>query len=174
LTFPEEVAYILLGRFSEKELSMGIKERWKGSRPLPEYSDIKDRLNTVEAIFERNGVVLAYLFGSLVRSRRANDIDLAVLMPGRSLGNIRHEVWDALGTERVDIVNLASTSTAMKFEIIRTGRLIYKMNSDVENRFEAAVLREYKDRAYPRRRQGEVLRERMRSWSLGRMSSRKG
>jgi len=153
---------------------MGIKERWKGSRPLPEYSDIEDRLDTLGAIFERNGVILAYLFGSLVRSRRAHDIDLAVLMPGRSLGDLRREVWDALGTERVDIVNLASTSIVMRFEIIRTGRLIYKMNSDVENRFEAAVMREYKDRAYLRRRQGEVLRERMRSWSLGGMSSRRG
>ena len=101
---------------------MGIKERWKGFRTLPE--DIKDRLKTLTAFFERNGVRLAYLFGSIVRSELANDIDLDVLMPSESLGDLRRELWDALGTERVDIVNLKIESVVMKFEVIREGKLI--------------------------------------------------
>lgn len=144
---------------------MGIKERWRGYKPLPE--DIKDRLQTLTTVFERNGVLLVYLFGSFVSSEKANDIDLAVLMKGETLADLRREVWDALGTERVDILNLKIESVVMKFEVIRSGRLIFKANSDLENRFEAAVMREYKDTAYLRRRQGEVLRERMKSWSSG-------
>lgn len=56
---------------------MGIPERWKGRATL--RADVADRLDDLEPLFERRGVILAYLFGSLARGEPAEDVDLAVL-----------------------------------------------------------------------------------------------
>lgn len=40
---------------------MSIKERWRKFKPLPE--DIRGRVANLSSLFEREGVLLAYLFG---------------------------------------------------------------------------------------------------------------
>jgi hypothetical protein len=47
---------------------MSIPERWDKFAELP--SDIKQRLPQLIPLFEREGVQLAYLFGSLAAARR--------------------------------------------------------------------------------------------------------
>ncbi|MCR3883428.1 MAG: hypothetical protein NUK54_03520 [Methanothrix sp.] len=44
---------------------MGIPERWARHRPLPE--EIRASLDELAELFEEEGVILAYLFGSLAR-----------------------------------------------------------------------------------------------------------
>ena len=85
---------------------MGIKERWRRTRPLPE--DIESRIRGLPRLFEEKGVLLAYLFGSFARGERGKDLDLAVL-PGReNFPEIWEAVLDYLGSERFDLVNLKS------------------------------------------------------------------
>ena len=53
----------------------------------------------------------------------------------------------------------------MRFEILRTGQLLYVADPVCRERFELATLRLYRDTAWLRRRQQEYLRERMEQWS---------
>jgi len=76
------------------------------------------------------------------------------------IAGLRGKICENLGTERVDLVNLRNASPLLRFEIISSGVLIYKRNDEIENNFEMAALREYKDTAYLRNRQEKILRAR--------------
>lgn len=141
---------------------MGIKERWKRSKPLPE--DIKERLLNLATVFKQEEILLVYLFGSLAEGGREEDVDLAVLPGKEDFTRLRGKLVDFLGTERIDLVNLREASPLLRFEIIKNGRLIYKVSDEMENDFELSTLREYKDTAYLRRKQAETLRERTQRW----------
>lgn len=143
---------------------MGIKERWKGSKPLPE--DIGERILNLAPLLEREGVLLAYLFGSLAHGERGEDVDLAILSGRDNFVRLMERIYELLNTQRVDLVDLKTASPVLKLEVIRQGSLIYKRNDRTENEFELSVLREYKDRAPVRRKQMEILKARMeRRWS---------
>lgn len=144
---------------------MGIRERWRGFKPLP--VDIGKRIEGLVPLFKEQGVLLAYLFGSLSGGKMGEDVDLAVLPEGEGLGNLREKVTEVLGTERVDLLNLKEASPTLRFEVVRTGRLVYKRDEEVENSFELSVLREYKDLAYLRERQRRILRQRVNMWLSG-------
>ena len=57
--------------------AMGIKGKYENLPPLP--SNIRERLENLGEVFERNGVFIAYLFGSFLEREDAEDIDIAVL-----------------------------------------------------------------------------------------------
>ncbi|MDF0591079.1 type VII toxin-antitoxin system MntA family adenylyltransferase antitoxin [Candidatus Methanocrinis natronophilus] len=146
---------------------MAIPERWKGHRPLPE--GIKGSLEELKPFFEREGVILAYLFGSLAKTgevggREPQDVDLALLTREKPVWKLRDEIADALGTDRLDIVDLRRASPVLLFEIIRSARLIYSSDEAVRERFVLDVLHLYRDTAPLRRRQRAALKRRMDRW----------
>lgn len=147
---------------------MAILERWKGHRPLPE--GIKSSLEELTPpIFEREGVLLAYLFGSLAKAddfgeREPHDVDLALLTKEKPAWKLWDEISLALGTERLDIVDLRRASPVLLFEIIRSGRLIYSSDEAARERFVLDVLHLYRDTAPLRRRQMVALKRRMDRW----------
>jgi len=143
---------------------MGIKERWRGFLPLPK--DIEERIAQLSSVFRSNDISLAYLFGSFLNSKTREDLDLAVWMGEGDLVKVYNEITRLLGTERLDLVDLRNASLVTRFEIIRTGKLIFKKDSEVENRFEMAVLREYQDTEHLRKSQWEILEKRMEMWSF--------
>ncbi len=143
-------------------LTMGIKERWSGFKPLPR--DIMERIGQLKPLFERHGVRLAYVFGSLAEGRPANDVDLAILPDKWDFFEMYPAITEILGTERLDLVNLKTAPPLLRFEVISTGKLIYKTDDDTENDFEMSVIREYHDTAHLRARQNETLRERTAQW----------
>jgi len=142
---------------------MSNAERWQRFRELP--ADIQQRLGQLPALFEREGVQLAYLFGSLVQDHTGRDIDLAILTADGPAFPLRAAIIECLGTERVDLVDLAQAGPVLRFEVLRTGRLLYAASEQVRERFELATLHLYRDTHPLRRRQGEYLRERMAQWS---------
>jgi len=142
---------------------MGIAERWKGFRELP--PDIEQALGRLEPLFEKAGVLLAYLFGSLNRGQTGDDVDLALLVRGAPAFLLREEITECLGTQRVDLVDLRDASPVLRFEILRTGRPLYAANEEAQTRFELATLHLYRDTAPLRRRQREYLQRRMAQWS---------
>ncbi|MBI2265915.1 MAG: nucleotidyltransferase domain-containing protein [Armatimonadetes bacterium] len=114
-------------------------------------------------------IELAYLFGSQ-GSRRAtpsSDIDLALLSKGLSLARYRM-LWsrlvEILGTEKVDVLFLEDAPPALRFEVIRSGRILFRSDPDRENRFELLAMKEYWDTAPLRRIRREALYER---WGMG-------
>ena len=144
---------------------MSIPERWTKFRQLP--PNINQKLTRLIPLFEKEGVLLAYLFGSLGRGQAGHDVDLAILTRDRPAFRLRAAITDRLETERVDLVDLQRASPVLRFEILRTGQLLYAAAPVYSERFELATLRLYRDTAWLRRRQREYLRERMEQWSSG-------
>ena len=144
---------------------MGVAERWKRFRELP--ADIEQALEQLIPLFEREGVLLAYLFGSLSKRRAGQDVDLAILVQGAPAFRLREAIAECLGTERVDLVDLRSASPVLRFEIIRTGRPLYVADKETQERFELATLHLYRDTAPFRRQQREYLKRRIAQWSSG-------
>ena len=148
---------------------MSIPERWERVRQLP--SDIKQKLAQLIPLFEQRDVQLAYLFGSLSQEKRAHDVDLAILTQTEPVFRLREAITDCLNTERVDLVDLRSASPVLRFEILRTGQLLYAANEMLSEQFELDTLRLYKDTAWLRRHQETFLKERMKRWSSDRNRS---
>jgi predicted nucleotidyltransferase len=142
---------------------MGIAERWKGFRALS--PDIVPALERLVPLFEREGVVLAYLFGSLSREQRGQDVDLAILVRDMPAFRLRQAISDCLGTERLDLVDLKRASPVLCFEILRTGRPLYAASEEIQERFELATLHLYRDTRPMRQRQREYLERRLAQWS---------
>jgi len=141
---------------------MSIKQRWYKFKPLP--PDIMEKIQSLRPTFEKKGVLLAYLFGSLAEKGSGEDVDLAILPGERDFTNMREALGEALGTERVDVVNLKMASPLLRYQVIKTGALIYKKDEEVETDFEMAVLREYRDTSYMRKKQAKILEARTKEW----------
>jgi len=118
-------------------------------------------------IFAREGVQLAYLFGSLGQGLEGHDVDLAILTRGEPAFRLRPAISECLSTERLDLVDLRRASPVLRFEILHTGQLLYAADQALSERFEMATLQVYRDTAWLRRRQRAYLRERMEQWSSG-------
>ena len=144
---------------------MGIAERWTKFRQLS--PDINQKLTQLILLFEKEEVLLAYLFGSLGRGQTGHDVDLAILTRSGQAFRLREAITDCLETERVDLVDLQRASPVLRFEILRTGQLLYAADLALSECFELATLRLYRDTAWLRRQQREYLRERMEQWSSG-------
>jgi predicted nucleotidyltransferase len=141
-------------------------ERWTRYRPLPQ--DIEKRLENLVPLFEKEGVLLAYLFGSLVqkgeklsRPRPPGDVDLAILTKEGTVYELQEAIVDVLGTDRLDLVDLRKASPVLRFEILRSGRPIYISDDDLRERYEMETIHLYRDTELMRRRQRKVLKERM-------------
>lgn len=142
---------------------MGIAERWKRFRELP--PDISQALERLIPLFQRKGVLLVYLFGSLSQGKKAHDVDLAILTQGDPAFGLREEIGECLGTERLDLVDLRNASPVLRFEVIRTGRPLFISDEKVLNDFELETLHLYRDTAPLRHRQRGYLKRRMAQWS---------
>jgi predicted nucleotidyltransferase len=149
---------------------MGTKERWKGFRELP--PDIIQGLKRLVPLFERENVLLAYLFGSLGRGQEGNDVDLAILVQGRPAFCLRDAILDCLGTERVDLVDLQRAPPVLRFQIIRAGHPLYVSNQALQERFELATLHLYRDTRFLRSQQQQYVKERFAQWSSNERSSK--
>lgn len=143
---------------------MSNPERWYKFNPLP--SNIKQSLTQLNNIFQNHHVQLAYLFGSLAHKKTGQDVDLALLTANTPVYRLRSQISNCLDTERLDLVDLKRASPVLRFEIIRSGKLIYAISDTVENNFELATLHLYRDTSYMRSRQKQYLKERMKAWSL--------
>ena len=144
---------------------MSNPERWQRTKPLP--ADIEERLAQLPCFLAQEGVVLAYLFGSLAHEDapgRRQDVDLALLTSGRPVYELRDAISNRLGTQRLDLIDLHRASPVLRFEIISTGRPLYVRDEEERLEFELAALRQYRDTAPRRRRQSQLLRERMQAW----------
>ena len=142
---------------------MGSRTRWQGFSDLS--GDILQRLDQLMPIFEREGVLLAYLFGSLSQTTKGNDVDLALLLKNEPAFHLRDAVVDCLGTERVDVIDLHNASPVLRFEIVRSGRVLYAPDAALQEQFEMATIHLYRDTHFMRDQQDRYLRERFAKWS---------
>lgn len=139
---------------------MSIAERWRGAAPLPRA--IAERVRELPELFRVRGVRLAYLFGSALREPAPDDVDLAVLMREGSALDLYPDLVRALGTDRLDLVDLATAPPLLRFQVVRDGVVLFREGEEVENEFELAAIREYRDTRHHRAIQDAYLRERAR------------
>jgi len=139
-------------------------DKWHKFKPLP--NDIRQSVAQLDTFFTAEGVLLAYLFGSLTHTNQAHDIDLALLLPpDKRPFHLHPAISHTLHTERVDIVDLRRAAPVLAFEIISSGQILYAANETIQLDFERHVLRQYKDTAWLRQKQEQFLKERMKQWS---------
>jgi len=141
---------------------MGVTERWKGFSALPQ--DIREALSRLVPLFQRESVVLAYLFGSTSHGQVGQDVDLAVLCADGPAFRLREAIVEILGTQRVDLVDLRESSPVLRFEILSTGQCLYASSAEAQDEFELETLHLYRDTSYLRSQQRVYLKERMAEW----------
>ncbi len=138
---------------------MSNPQKWHRFKELP--PDIASRLATLPDLLAKEDVMLAYLFGSMVRDGKGQDVDLALLMPEEQRPfTLQQTINEFLDTERVDIIDLRRATPVMRFEIISTGQCIYAENETIQGQIEIIWLREYRDTAWLRKKHENLLRER--------------
>jgi predicted nucleotidyltransferase len=140
---------------------MGIPERWAGHPPLPH--DLEERLPGVVERLQEAGATLVYLFGSVGRAnteRAPADLDLAVLGMTEDRFRVAADLQRVLETDRLDLVRLETADPELRFRVVAEGTLLHSASPDVENRFEEAALRTYRDLAPLRRTQQRYVRQR--------------
>lgn len=127
---------------------MAVREKYRGIAPLP--PDWRDRLAELPSVCARHGVDLLYLFGSSARMLEGDgipeDLDLAyVAGPRADFFGFAEALSRVLRSDRVDLVDLGAASPVFAFEVVRTGRLLYRRSVDGENAFELALTGRYRD-----------------------------
>lgn len=110
---------------------------------MNEISDA-DLLSSVRTVLPEPRAV--YLFGSRARDVAGpdSDIDLAVLLPGRSDPLRLWEAGEAIARHfrvDVDLVDLLAASTVLQYQIITTGRRLYAADSGADL-YESFILSE--------------------------------
>ena len=131
---------------------------------------------TLVAYFKnRPEVVLAYLFGSFVKSKtgRFHDIDIALLvtpdlekelnqqMPYGYGACMIAEVAHVLKYSSIDLVLLNHAPPLLLRQVIRSGKLIFCKSEMDRIRFEVASLKRYSDTEYIRRIKRLYLKQRI-------------
>lgn len=87
-------------------------------------------------------------------------MDLALLVREGSAHDLWPDLADALGTDRLDLVDLATASPVLRFRVVRDGVLLFAESPATENEFEMAAIREYRDTAHRRRIEDGYVRRR--------------
>jgi len=129
---------------------------------------VKTRRDELQAIFKKNGVLLAYLFGSnqdigrryldgsSCEPRKPSDLDVGLLIAPssatmyESYGNLYLELSRGLAPFHIDIVFLHEVHSLLKFEII-SGCRIYAEDEQFADDYEDLVVKFASDLAVKRR-----------------------
>lgn len=111
----------------------------------------------IERIFISKDVILSYLFGSYIKGNfsKLSDIDIAVLLKKEidcenylkiklDLSVKLSEILRDLKTE-IDIVILNESSITLKYQVIKYGEVIYKLDEKTRVNFETTVVDYYLD-----------------------------
>jgi uncharacterized protein len=101
-----------------------------------------------------NGVVAAYLFGSVARGqeRPSSDVDIGVVLGSRRMelsdldrcAQMQIELCDRLGRE-VDLVPIDCAAPDLRYRVLRDGILLREADSEARIEFEILTRNEYLD-----------------------------
>ncbi len=118
---------------------------------------LKKYKKEIKNIFISKDVILSYLFGSYIKGNfsKLSDIDIAVLLKREidcenylkiklDLSVKLSEILRNLKTE-IDIVILNESSITLKYQVIKYGEVIYKLDEKTRVNFETSVVDYYLD-----------------------------
>ena len=127
--------------------------------------DLQGIVNKISALCSQESAIdAAYLFGSATtgKTRPVSDLDVAVLLDNASLDEFRllsflSSLERACGC-RADVVILNRAGEVLKYEVRRSGRLVFERDSKRRKQFEILGRKTYEDFLYLHRRHtGAVL-----------------
>lgn len=135
----------------------------------------RDALN---AVFQKHGVILAYLYGSQARGAAGplSDVDVAVLFAREVAAASRFKAILGLHTELarvferddVNVFDLEKGAPALNNNVRVQGKLLYCSDDKTRLDFLLRTLQEYEDTKPLRREQNRYLRKRLRNGMYGR------
>lgn len=130
----------------------------------PDFEDLEARLEEVFRAFPE--VEAVFLFGSLAegRARAGSDLDLAVLPAGPDLRERRLDLLSALvraGFDKVDVLLLDTEDVVLRYEAVRSNRLLYARDGFDRGGFYSRVIRDYLDFLPYLAVQREALKQRL-------------
>ncbi|MFB6115371.1 MAG: nucleotidyltransferase domain-containing protein [Candidatus Nanohalobium sp.] len=105
---------------------------------------------TEEVMSGREDIIAAYLFGSFAagREHEDSDVDIGIVVSGKKdftkLTSIEKEVSDKL-ERKADIRVLNDQDTRFKYQVLKTGRLIFSCDEEKRTEFEEDAMRNYLD-----------------------------
>lgn len=134
------------------------------------FEKYKENQRKIRDLFNRKEVVVAYLFGSLVKREISplSDIDIAVYLDERIPGNRQNEVHMTLLNELItilgddlDLILMNSADLLMNFNIIKEGEIIYQRSETEKVMIESEIMDRYMDMRYYHKRHVDVTLDRM-------------
>ncbi len=130
------------------------------------YQRFRERRDDVVEVVDRQGVVVAYVFGSASSGDIGplSDIDMAVLLDGAEYRDLLNDLIGVLG-DRIDLVDLETASVTMQFNAIQ-GNVLYERSEAERVQFESLVMRRFMDQRYYRERYNERMKEQIREEGL--------
>jgi len=143
---------------------------------------ILSNLTSIKKIFQDNGIVFAYIFGSAAKKglTKLSDIDFAVFLD-KSISQSEHYkirllLLDQLGrfikNKPLDIAILNNASPLLVQLVILQGKVIFCKDEDLRVSFQLKSLKEFDDAFYLRRIYYRYLEERVKENRLGEVSAR--
>ncbi len=128
-------------------------------------------------IFRREGVVLAYLFGSQARgaTHHFSDIDVGVLLDKSILREtyfdkvvvLLSELGRVFGRERIDIVILNRAKPFLRYQVVFGGKLLFEKDEGTRVFFENRTMKEYQDTRHILQFSLNAMKERMKKGFFG-------
>ena len=122
-----------------------------------ENQDLTQVISKVEAFATAHpNIAAVYLFGSHAAGlqRKRSDLDLGVLfnkeMDGFKRIDLETQLSNLLNID-VDLIDMGKSSSFLRHQIYKHGKMIYLDGTDFPFRFRAASIRDYLDTNYLRR-----------------------
>jgi predicted nucleotidyltransferase len=139
---------------------------------------IEDYLPQLKTVFEKYGVVLAYLYGSQAMGKAGplSDVDIAVLFAravpeDERFDRVLRLIGDLMGVFKRDdvfVADLDKGTPLLNHRVCSRGRVIYCVDERERAAFVLRVLQQYVDTEPLRREQNRYLREKIERGLFGR------
>jgi uncharacterized protein len=122
-------------------------------------------------------IIFAYLFGSTAKGTagRKSDVDLAVFLDpavtideeGYGYLSVLTEELSALLGTRVDVVILNTAKTVLKYQVLKSGILLFTKSNETRRTFHERTIREYLDFKPALKVQRQYLHKRLLNGTFG-------
>ncbi|MEA1925134.1 MAG: nucleotidyltransferase domain-containing protein [Candidatus Altiarchaeota archaeon] len=111
-----------------------------------------------KSINNTEGVISAYIFGSIAEGRetKLSDIDFAFYLDESLTKEKKTEIklklinnlTQIMGTDNIDVIIMNNAPTTLRYNALKSGRLITSTHETKRVMFEAKTLSQYLDRKY--------------------------
>ncbi len=137
-----------------KEVAMKLENILEKENIDPESEEIELLGRKLRKVFEKHGVIIAYLFGSRAKGHSVSesDYDIAVLLEKQDTSIIDEiklalDIAEALKipVDKIDIVLLNKADPLLKYRVLKEGKIIYCRSEELRKKWERKTIIQYLD-----------------------------